>query len=89
MPNTMMFEVATTVASNVTRLASGDSAGWSDIPAGASESLPPVISRSQAYYWSVAWQMGEKEALQELARGEGRRFDDPTEAIRWLLSDDN
>jgi len=45
--------------------------------------------RSQLYYWTTKWQRDEQEALAELARGEGRTFDTPQDAIRWLLSEDN
>lgn len=29
----------------------------------------------------------ERIALEELRRGEGHRFDDPAEAVRWLSTD--
>jgi hypothetical protein len=30
------------------------------------------------------WQVDEQIALDELARGEGREFDNPEDAVRWL-----
>jgi hypothetical protein len=50
----------------------------------------PVTSvpRSQLYYWTRRWQEDEAAAVAELERGEGRRFDNPREAIRWLLAED-
>jgi hypothetical protein len=47
--------------------------------------LPAAIPVSQMYYWTGAWQQGEREALEEIERGEGRYFDNPRDAIRWLL----
>ena len=49
-------------------------------------SFPAAVPASQMYYWTRAWQEGERRALEELERGEGRNFDDPRDAIRWLLS---
>jgi hypothetical protein len=33
---------------------------------------------------SDTWQADEQVALDELARGEGREFDNPAAAVRWL-----
>lgn len=35
--------------------------------------------RDQAWYWSPEWQAGEREADEELARGEGVVFTDPAD----------
>lgn len=48
--------------------------------------MPAVIPRSQAYFWSHAWQAGETEAEADLAAGRSRVFDDPAELARYLLS---
>jgi hypothetical protein len=53
---------------------------------GPARRVPPFISKSQAYYWTRAWQEGEAEALAEIAAGEGRVFNDPHELARYLLS---
>jgi hypothetical protein len=55
----------------------------------ASNARGPVLSvpRSQLYYWTRRWQEDEAEAVAELERGEGVGFDDPRDAIRWLLDD--
>lgn len=47
-----------------------------------------VIPREEAYYWSMAWQDGERESLAGHARGDSVVFDsdDPNDVIRWLLS---
>ena len=50
--------------------------------------LPVSVPRAQLYFWSRLWQEGEERALRDLAEGRSRRFDNPTEAIRWLLSDE-
>lgn len=38
----------------------------------------------QRYYWSSEWQADEQQAVAEIARGEGRGFEDTAEAVRWL-----
>ena len=45
------------------------------------------IPESQLYYWTTAWQRDEAEARAELDAGQGVRFEDSTEALRWLLSE--
>jgi hypothetical protein len=47
--------------------------------------FPAAIPVSQMYYWTGAWQQGEQEALEEIDRGDARYFDNPRDAIRWLL----
>jgi hypothetical protein len=51
--------------------------------------LPVSVPRAQLYYWSRLWQRGEERALRDLQAGRSRRFDDPTDAVRWLLSEDD
>jgi hypothetical protein len=62
---------------------------WSSIPERASRAIAPVCEPSQAYYWKYAWQRDEREALDELAAGQGRVFENADEAIRYLLSTDD
>ncbi len=50
--------------------------------------IPLFAPRDQAYYWTVAWQRGEAEALREVAEGKTRRFSSGAAAAEWLLSDD-
>ncbi len=52
-----------------------------------SQSVPPMIGKGQAYYWSYMWQKGEQEARAQLNAGESKTFDTADAAIRWLLSD--
>lgn len=51
--------------------------------------VPPSIPAAQRYFWTKVWQAGEAESREDLAAGDVRRFDDPLEAIRWLLSEDD
>jgi hypothetical protein len=55
-------------------------------PSYSSYKVPLFILRDEAYYWTHEWQSDEREALGELERGEGKVFDDPEEAVRWLNS---
>jgi hypothetical protein len=55
---------------------------------GARSRVPFFVPREQAYYWSIAWQTGESEALREIANGDARRFASGAAAAKWLLSDD-
>ena len=65
-------------------MATVSSPRWSP-PAG----VPVGVPRTQFYYWTRNWQEGEREALDALARGEFRRFENGDDAVRWLLSDDD
>lgn len=56
---------------------------------GAHHGLVTAVPRSQLYYWSTEWQRLEREALRELETGQARRFATASDAIRWLLSDDD
>jgi hypothetical protein len=59
-------------------------------PAAANGQRPAVVvPESQRYYWTRAWQQNERVAVEEVARGKGRRFDNPADAIRWLLSSED
>ena len=49
---------------------------------------PISIPASQLYYWTQAWQAGEREADQDREKGDIVRFADPDDAIRWLLGAD-
>ncbi|MCP4421351.1 MAG: AbrB/MazE/SpoVT family DNA-binding domain-containing protein [Chloroflexi bacterium] len=43
-----------------------------------------AIDRSQAYFWSSRWQMGEQEAQEDIDNGRVARFDDIDEALDFL-----
>ena len=49
---------------------------------------PAAIPAGQEYYWTAAWQAGERETLAELAAGRGKTFDTAGEALRYLFSAD-
>ena len=50
--------------------------------------LPASIPSDEVFFWSSKWQLDELEAAKDLARGEVHSFSSGTEAVRWLLSDD-
>lgn len=50
--------------------------------------VPMFIPADQAYYWSSQWQRDEAETLANLKAGNYETFDDPSDAIRYLLADD-
>ena len=47
------------------------------------------LDEGQAYYWKHSWQVGERETIEALARGEGRTFANAQDTIKWLLSIDD
>lgn len=47
-----------------------------------------VIDKSQAYFWTVAWQQGEREAQEDIDTGQTRSFDSIDELIADLDSED-
>lgn len=47
-----------------------------------------LIDRSQAWFWTEAWQAGEREADLNIERGEVARFDNVEDAIRDLNEDE-
>jgi hypothetical protein len=63
-----------------------DSATLNTDPRRVVGEVPAAIPASQAYYWTGIWQAGERTALAELARGQGRYFTNPRDALGWLLS---
>jgi hypothetical protein len=50
--------------------------------------VPPVLSRGQAYYWTRTWQDFERASEQALAVGDFAEFDNPADAVHWLLDAD-
>ena len=52
---------------------------------------PPLfVARNELFFWSAAWQAGEREAAAEREAGRSIVFDgdDPEDIIRWLHADD-
>lgn len=54
------------------------------------QGIPVAIPRGEVYYWTSRWQADEHESLEAIRRGAVRIFDseDPHDAVRWLLADD-
>jgi hypothetical protein len=46
-----------------------------------------VIAATQAWFWSPAWQDGEREAAEEIARSEGEWFESGDELLAALRAD--
>lgn len=47
--------------------------------------MPLMIPADQAYYWSHVWQAAEGRAKADLEAGRMREFEDPNDAIHYLL----
>jgi hypothetical protein len=86
----MTVEIATqNTASSVSAMPIDLGAGvWSHVPRVVSRGVPVAVSRGQAYYWSHTWQEAERESLEALVKGDAERFENPADAIRWLLGPD-
>jgi hypothetical protein len=83
----LAFSTAVTNAQSVRVCSSyANAVRYGDVPVVGGTTL--VISRDEAYYWSAAWQDGERESLTAHGRGESVVFDsdDPNDITRWLLS---
>jgi len=52
--------------------------------------VPVMIPADEVGYWTLLWRQSEAESREALDAGEYKTFDseDPTDAARWLLSDD-
>ncbi len=55
---------------------------------GRFSSAPFFVPRDQAYYWTLAWQRDEAEALREIAEGNTQRFASGAAAAEWLLANE-
>jgi len=55
---------------------------------GADLRTPLFVPQEQMYYWTLAWQAGEAEALRDIAAGKVRRFESGFDAAAWLLADE-
>jgi hypothetical protein len=54
----------------------------------APERMPASVSRDQLYYWTYVWQEGIRASRAEIEAGEYHDFENPRDAIRWLLSEE-
>ena len=43
-----------------------------------------TVDRSQAWFWTPAWQEGEREATEQAQRGEGEIYESGTEFLESL-----
>lgn len=53
-----------------------------------SKRVPISIPETELYYWTRQWQTDEAQAVAEIENGLGQRFENSTDAIRWLLDAD-
>ncbi len=93
-----MTQTLIDTVSNSTAVASGRSVQASEATQPQPVAVPPdvitegrtvplLIEKDQAYYWSYKWQEGIHATNADLEAGEYVRFDsdDPTDVARWLL----
>lgn len=52
------------------------------------DEVDPQDAPDQRYYWTEEWQENERIAMDEIARGLGRTFENPEDAVRWLSEQD-
>ena len=57
-------------------------------PMPISRELPTSIEPGQAIYWTYKWRLAEAETRAELQQGLAQTFNDPRDAIKWLLGAD-
>lgn len=57
---------------------------------GPRHGVPFTVPKGELYYWTARWQADEQESLDSITRGDVELFnsDDSSDAVRWLLSDD-
>lgn len=84
---TISVTLENALSSSLSEVARPDSVSTTSLP--TSNRPPFVVPRSQLYYWSQEWQAGEEEAEACIENGDFERFDNPTDAIRWLLDEDD
>lgn len=55
-----------------------------------SNTRPPLmVPRDELFFWTRAWQEGERESAEERRRGNVRTFSTGEDLISWLRSDDD
>lgn len=56
----------------------------------ARQGVPMTMSPDEIGYWTTKWRADEQESARARERGDSCVFDsdDPSDAVRWLLSDD-
>jgi hypothetical protein len=78
---TYAIELDAVATSSPVLVGSGRAASNSPRP----EAMPTMIPRDELFFWTRAWQEGERESAKERARGNVLTFDDPKDLLRWLL----
>ncbi len=53
------------------------------------QGVPTFVPRDELFFWTRAWQDGERESAAERERGDLRYFEDPRDLLRWLLTPEN
>lgn len=83
---TLLVRPSDTTASTVCATASTVSAN-ADL---SRREVPLTMPVDEIGYWTAKWRADELESAAARGRGEIARFDsdDPSDAVRWLLSDD-
>lgn len=79
-----------TIPSNIrraARLEEGDPVEVELVPEGILLRPQKVIDATQAWFWTAAWQQGEREAALELAAGAGVRHDSDEDFLAALRAD--
>lgn len=66
------------------RLAEGDPIDVEVTPDGILLRPKKVVDSTQAWFWTPAWQAGERDAASDLAAGRMERFDDEEEFLTAL-----
>ncbi len=51
-----------------------------------SQRVPTFVPRDELFFWTHAWQDGERESAAEREAGNLRHFEDPNDLLRWLLT---
>jgi hypothetical protein len=51
--------------------------------------MPVFVSREELFFWTQAWQEGERESAAAREAGEVVEFDSATDLLKWLLSDED
>jgi len=69
------------------RLEEGDPLEVELVPEGILLRPRKVIDSTQAWFWTLEWQAGEREAEQEIASGGGTRYDTDEEFLDSLRRD--
>jgi hypothetical protein len=51
--------------------------------------IPLFVARDELFFWTRAWQEGERDSAEAREAGEVVEFDSATDLLKWLLSDED